>query len=79
LLHGCCTVRNIEGMHESIVAARAQRYALVDGEFECCRVGLAALIRDFEGWLVAALSVSAPRFHLGGRLEGPGWQSSGCG
>jgi IclR family KDG regulon transcriptional repressor len=63
------TVRNVEGLHESIVAARAQGYALVDEEFEFGLVGVAAPVRDFKGQLVAALNVSAPKFRLGGRLE----------
>ena len=65
---GCCTVRNVEGLHESIVAARAQGYALVDEEFGL--VSVAAPAGDFKGQLVEALNVSAPKFHLGGRLEG---------
>jgi DNA-binding IclR family transcriptional regulator len=78
---GCCTVAAqfalSEGLHESIVAARAQRYALVEEEFGL--VSVAALVRDFKGQLVAARSVSAPKFHLGGWLEGPGRKSRGCG
>jgi IclR family KDG regulon transcriptional repressor len=66
------TVRNVEELYESLVAARAQGYALVDEEFELGLVGAAAPVRDFKGQLVAALNVSAPKFRLGGRLEGAG-------
>ena len=66
------TVRNVEELHESLVAAQARGYALVDEEFEFGLVGAAAPVRDFRGRLVAALNVSAPKFRLGERLEGAG-------
>jgi DNA-binding IclR family transcriptional regulator len=66
------TVRNIEELEGSIALAREQGYALVDEEFEFGLVGAAAPVRDFNGRLVAALNVSAPKFRLGGRLEGAG-------
>ena len=66
------TVRNVEELHESLVAARAQGYALVDEEFELGLVGAAAPVRDFGGHIVAALNVSAPKFRLGERLEDAG-------
>jgi len=66
------TVRNIEELHEDLVAARAQGYSLVDEEFEFGLVGAAAPVRDFKGQLVAALNVSAPKFRLGGRLQSAG-------
>ena len=66
------TVRNIEELQESLEAARAQGYALVDEEFEFGLVGAAAPVRDFRGQLVAALNVSAPKFRLGERLETAG-------
>ncbi len=66
------TVRNVEELHERLVAARAQGYALVDEEFEFGLVGAAAPVRDFRGQLVAALNVSAPKFRFGGRLKSAG-------
>jgi IclR family transcriptional regulator, KDG regulon repressor len=66
------TVRNVEELQESISLARERGYALVDEEFEFGLVGAAAPVRDFKGVLVAALNVSAPKFRLGGRLEGAG-------
>ncbi len=66
------TVRNIEELEGSIALARELGYALVDEEFEFGLVGAAAPVRDFKGQLVAALNVSAPKFRLGGRLQGAG-------
>jgi IclR family KDG regulon transcriptional repressor len=66
------TVRDVDELHESLVAARAQGYSLVDEEFEFGLVGAAAPVRDFKGKLVAALNVSAPKFRLGERLEEAG-------
>jgi IclR family KDG regulon transcriptional repressor len=66
------TVRNAVELHERLVVARAQGYALVDEEFEFGLVGAAAPVRDFKGQLVAALNVSAPKFRLGERLEATG-------
>jgi IclR family transcriptional regulator, KDG regulon repressor len=66
------TVRNIGELYKTVVAARAQGYALVDEEFEFGLVGAAAPVRDFKGQIVAALNVSAPKFRLGERLEAAG-------
>ena len=66
------TVRNIEELEGNIALARERGYALVDEEFEFGLVGAAAPVRDFKGQLVAALNVSAPKFRLGGWLEGAG-------
>jgi DNA-binding IclR family transcriptional regulator len=66
------TVRNVGELHESLMVARSQGYALVDEEFEFGLVGAAAPVRDFRGQLVAALNVSAPKFRLGGRLKDAG-------
>jgi len=66
------TVRNVEKLYERLVAARAQGYALVDEEFEAGLVGAAAPVLDFQGQIVAALNVSAPKFRLGERLETAG-------
>jgi IclR family transcriptional regulator, KDG regulon repressor len=66
------TVRNVEELQESISLARERGYALGDEEFEFGLVGAAAPVRDFRGRLVAALNISAPKFRLGGRLEGAG-------
>ncbi|MCA1687550.1 MAG: IclR family transcriptional regulator, partial [Actinobacteria bacterium] len=66
------TVRNVGELYERIVAARDRGYALVDEEFEFGLVGAAAPVRDFQGQIVAALNVSAPKFRLGERLETAG-------
>ena len=44
----------------------------MDEEFEFGLVGAAAPVEDFQGQLVAALNVSAPKFRLGERLEAAG-------
>lgn len=66
---GPSTVRDIGELYERVVAARAHGYTLVDEEFELGLVGAAAPVRDFQGRIVAALNVSAPKFRLGERLE----------
>jgi IclR family transcriptional regulator, KDG regulon repressor len=66
------TVRDVGELYESVEAARARGYALVDEEFEFGLVGAAAPVRDFRGRIVAALNVSAPKFRLGERLEAAG-------
>jgi DNA-binding IclR family transcriptional regulator len=60
-------MRRPDAGRRGALAARAQGYALVDEEFGL--VSVAASVRDFKGQLVAALRVSAPKFHLGERLE----------
>ena len=69
---GPSTVGDVGELYERVVDARAQGYALVDEEFELGLVGVAAPVRDFRGWIAAALNVSAPKFRLGERLEAAG-------
>ena len=64
--------RDVDALARRIAAARAQGYAVVDGEFEAGLVGVAAPVRDFRGRIVAALNVSAPTFRLGPRLRAAG-------
>lgn len=64
--------REIEQLHQRIVAARANGYAAVREEFEPGLVGAAAPVRDFRGRVVAALNVSGPGFRLGERLDEAG-------
>jgi IclR family transcriptional regulator, KDG regulon repressor len=59
---------------ERLVEARARGYALADEEFEPGLVAVAAPVRDFRGRVVAAVSVSAPKFRFAGRLEEAGEQ-----
>ena len=66
------TVSSVGQLYETVVAAHARGYVLVDEEFELGLVGAAAPVRDFKGQIVAALNISAPRFRLGRRLEGAG-------
>ncbi len=66
------TVGSVEQLYKRVRAARARGYALVDEEFEFGLVGAAAPVRDFNGQIVAALNISAPKFRLGERLEEAG-------
>ena len=53
-------------------SARARGYAVVDEELELGLVGAAAPVRGFDGRVVAAVNVSAPKFRLGRRLDAAG-------
>lgn len=64
--------REIDELHDRILAARANGYAAVRDEFEPGLVGAAAPVRDFRGRVVAALNVSGPSFRLGERLDETG-------
>lgn len=52
--------------------ARARGYALADEEFEAGLVAVAAPVRDFRGRVVAALSVSGPKFRFAARVDEAG-------
>lgn len=47
-------------------------YALADEEFEAGLVAVAGPVRDFRGHVVAAISVSAPKFRFAARLDEAG-------
>lgn len=64
--------REIDELHELIIATRPNGYATVRDEFEPGLVGAAAPVRDFRGRVVAALNVSGPGFRLGERLDETG-------
>ena len=64
--------RTLEGLHERIVASRAQNWCTVDGEFEPGLVAAAAPVRGVRGRIVAAVNVSAPEFRFSGRLDEAG-------
>lgn len=58
--------RSVDALYKRVVAARAQRYAFVDEEFEPGLAAVAAPVRDVGGRICAAVNVSAPTFRLGG-------------
>jgi IclR family KDG regulon transcriptional repressor len=64
--------RDVEDFLRRVAAARARGYAVVDEELEPGLVGAAAPVRAFDGRVVAAINVSAPKFRLGRRLEAAG-------
>jgi DNA-binding IclR family transcriptional regulator len=57
---------------ERLVEARLRGYALADEEFEAGLVAVAGPVRDFRGHVVAAISVSAPKFRFAARLDEAG-------
>lgn len=59
--------RDLNEVHERILAARARGYAVADEEYEEGLLAVAAPVRDFRGRVVAAVDVSAPRYRLSGR------------
>ncbi len=61
--------RDSADLLERIGRSRRLGYALVDEEFEEGLVAAAAPVRDFQGRVVAALNVSAPKFRLDNELD----------
>jgi IclR family KDG regulon transcriptional repressor len=57
---------------ERLARERRQGWVYVDEEFEPGLVGIAAPIFDFEGRVVAALNLSAPKFRAGKALAAAG-------
>ncbi|MBA2614964.1 MAG: IclR family transcriptional regulator [Actinobacteria bacterium] len=70
--HGPNAPRNVDELHERVVAARSRGYAAVDDEFELGLVAVAAPVYDFRGRIIAALNVSAPKFRFARRLRSAG-------
>ena len=66
--------QSADELWERVVAARVRGYALADEEFEPGLVAVAGTVRDFRGRVVAAVSVSAPKFRFARRLEEAGEQ-----
>lgn len=66
------TVRSVGELAARIASCAQRGYALVDEELELGLVAAAAPVRDFEGRIVAALNVSAPRLRFRARLAEAG-------
>lgn len=62
--NGPKSVRNVDELYARIEEARPRGYVVVDQEFEAGLLAAAAPIRNFQGRIVAALNVSAPRFRF---------------
>ncbi len=69
---GPTTVRSVDELAVRIARCSQRGYALVDEELELGLVAAAAPVRDFDGRIVAALNVSAPKFRFRARLEEAG-------
>lgn len=66
--------RTAEELLQRLHDARAQGFALADGEFDPELSAAGAPVRDFRGRIVAALNVSAPSYRLRDRLSWSGQQ-----
>ena len=64
-------------LRERLVSTRMRGYALADEEVEPGLVAVAGPVRDFRGQVVAAVSVSAPKFRLAARVEEAGEEVRG--
>jgi DNA-binding IclR family transcriptional regulator len=64
--------RDVADLMRRIETARRSEYAVVDEELEPGLVGAAAPVRGFDGRVIAAVNVSAPKFRLGRRLGAAG-------
>lgn len=69
---GMRTRRAIDELERHLGRARQNGYAVVNGGFEPGLVGVAAPVRDFRGFIVAALNVSGPEFRFGVQAERAG-------
>ncbi len=69
---GPSTVRSVDELASRIATSSRRGYALVDEELELGLVAAAAPVRDFDGRIVAALNVSAPKFRFRDRLDEAG-------
>ena len=65
-------VRTPQQLLVELADIRRSGYATVDEEFELGVVGCSAPVRDFNGRIVAAINITAPKGRLGGRLDKAG-------
>jgi IclR family KDG regulon transcriptional repressor len=69
---GTRTRRELEDLERRLGQARERGYAVVEEEFEPGLVGVAAPVRDFRDFIVAAINVSGPGLRFGERVDGAG-------
>lgn len=62
-------VSDLPSLHSELERIRETGYALLDEELELGVVGASAPVRDYNGRIIAALNVSAPKMRIGDRLE----------
>ncbi|PXY24730.1 IclR family transcriptional regulator [Prauserella muralis] len=65
-------IRTPDQLLAELERIRARGYATVDEEFEHGVVGCSAPVRDFNGRIVAAVNITAPKTRLGERLDAAG-------
>lgn len=65
-------IRTPEQLLAELELIRNRGYATVDEEFEHGVVGCSAPVRDFNGRIVAAVNITAPKTRLGDRLDAAG-------
>jgi DNA-binding IclR family transcriptional regulator len=69
---GPSTPDGVDELLARLAVARRHGYAAVSEEFEPDLVGVAAPVRDFRGYVIGALNISAPKFRLGRALAAAG-------
>jgi DNA-binding IclR family transcriptional regulator len=62
-------IHTTQQLLSELTAIRQRGYATVDEEFEEGVVGCSAPVRDFNGRIVAAINITAPKGRLGPRLD----------
>lgn len=65
-------VHTAEQLIQELTRIRKRGYAVVDEEFEQGVVGCSAPVRDFNGRIVAAVNITAPKARLADRLDSAG-------
>lgn len=65
-------IKTPSGLLTELDRIRRHGYATVDEEFEEGVVGCSAPVRDFNGRIVAAINITAPKHRLGNRLDAAG-------
>lgn len=63
---------DLDELHRRIETARTEGHAAVVDESERGLVAVAAPVRDYRGFIVAALNISAPAFRFEGQLAAAG-------
>lgn len=62
-------VSDLASLRAELERIRTSGYALLDEEMELGVVGASAPVRDYNGRIIAALNVSAPKMRIGDRLD----------
>lgn len=65
-------VTDFSSLLDELARIRSRGYATLDEELELGVVGASAPVRDFNGRIIAAMNVSAPKARIGDRLQSLG-------